>query len=418
VLIRGQARYSHYGFATVSTDTGHISGPDDVSWALNQPEKLINWGYRAMHGSVEAAKQIVQGYYADEIAASYYSACSNGGRQGLKEIQLYPETFDGVILAAPGWSPPRLSAFMLRQALLNAANTTGRVEADLIGAVVAEMVRQCDAQDGVKDDIISDPFGCNFDFNQLLCTPNSEGACLGAAQVETVQMLYTAYWEAGQCLVQPALSIGADASALARGHNGIGVGPFRYAILNDTDWDPATFTFDDFLKADEINPGQSVADNFDLSPFYERGGKLLIYHGYSDVLIPTSSSIQLYNNIYRSLAPKGVDVASFLRLFLVPGMNHCANSAVAPSHIGGELQTIKGATHSVPGFEDAKHDVVLAMMAWVEEGTAPSDIIATKFKGDAVGEVERQRPLCPYPARARYVGGDVDSPENWQCEMD
>ncbi|KAI9155621.1 feruloyl esterase B precursor [Paramyrothecium foliicola] len=236
-------------------------------------------------------------------------------------------------------------------------------------------------------------------------------------QLETVEELYSNYQESGQTLVFPRLSIGANAAVLAASITGIGLDQFRYWLHNDSKWVPSTFTYDDILKIDAINPSQANADEFDLSPFHQRGGKLILYHGHSDMLIPSTNTIFLYNEISRTLAPRGIKISEFLRFYLIPGMDHCFGGEVAPWYIGASYQNLQGTTHSVPGFEDLKHDIVLAMMNWVENGVAPEEIIATKFKGDTAGDVERQRPLCTYPARARFVGGDMDAASNWKCDV-
>jgi feruloyl esterase len=369
-----------------------------------------------MHGSVAAAKKIIEAYYRDTISFSYYSSCSNGGRQGLKEIQLYPDTFDGIVIGAPGWHPTHLSGWITRQALLNSGASSARVENDLLGTAVEEMIAQCDPQDGVADGIISDPFGCNFDFNQLLCGSGKRSPCLTADQIRTVELLYGDYWGTNQSLVFSGLSLGADASVLAKEPTGLGTSPFRYFVHNNSNWDEKSLSYEDILKADEINPGQSRADNFNLEPFYKRGGKLIMYHGLNDMLIPASGSIDLYNSIYRTLTARNINISDFLRFYLVPGMDHCFGGPVAPWYFGAGFQDLKGATHSVPGFENSEHDITLQIMSWVEKGIEPMELIATKYKQDTVGEVERQRPVCMYPAQARYTGGDVNAARNWNCE--
>jgi feruloyl esterase len=370
-----------------------------------------------MHGSVAAAKEITKAFYDEDIQYSYYSACSNGGRQGLKEMQLYPATFDGAVIGAPAWQLPALDGYMVNQAITNSAdNAETHIPTPLFAAIVAEMMRQCDHQDGVTDNIISDPHACQFDFNTLLCRPDSNtSGCLTAAQLQTAEKLYAAYWETGQSFVHAGFDLGTDASILAQSPNGIATSPFRYWLHNDTDWDISQYSYQDVLDLAALDPGQATADDFDLSPFQARGGKMLMYHGQIDLLIPSGSSVHLYNQILRTLEPKGIDMDSFSRFYLVPGMNHCAKSPVAPAHFGATYQDIIGATHSVPGFEDAKHDMVLALMEWVEKGSAPEEIVATKFRDDTVGQVERQRPLCKYPLQAKFVGGDVDAAQSWEC---
>lgn len=170
-----------------------------------------------------------------------------------------------------------------------------------------------------------------------------------------------------------------------------------------------------------MNPGSANADDFDLSPFAKRGGKLIHYHGLSDGLIPAGSSVYLYQQIMATLIPKGVVVQDFYKFYLVPGMQHCSRSVHdAPWYFagGGQAFGLGPTVASVPGYEDARHDVLLALMQWVEHGIAPEEIVATKFVNDTVAlGVKRQRPICPYPSRARYDGvGNPDLAESWKCK--
>ncbi|EFY88291.1 feruloyl esterase B precursor [Metarhizium acridum CQMa 102] len=410
--------FSQYGFASMSTDTGHSSAATDGKWGLHQPEKLINWGYRAMHGSATATKEIVRSYYAEDIEFSYYASCSTGGRQGLREIQLHPDTFDGVVVGAPAWWTTHLQTWTVKQGLTNLpANSSHHVPSALFGAIADEMVRQCDAQDGVPDGIISDPDGCNFDFNRLLCSPGHKTACLTPSQIDTAERLYRNYLDTDQALVFPGMSLGASAAALSAQPSTLGVDFLRYWVFNDSSWDYTTFKYEDVLMAEKVNPGGATADDFDLSPFQSRGGKLIHYHGLADDLIPAGSSRHFYDQVYRTLVPKGIKVDEFYRFFFVPGMQHCMGSTVAPWYIGGGSQSVTGASHSVPGFMDPQHDVILAIMAWVESGKAPDKMIATKFRNDsALAGVESQRPLCTYPKQPRYLGhGGVNEASSWEC---
>jgi len=415
---------SRYGFATVSTDTGHSSSPVDGKWALNQPERLIDWGYRAMHGSVVTAKQVVAAFYGEPIKYSYYSSCSTGGRQGLKEIQLHPDSFDGISVGAPAWWFPNLPSATLKQGLYNLpADGPGHIPPSLFPAIVAEMVKQCDPQDGLRDGIISDPFGCNFDFDRLLCVPGrpaNASSCLTSAQLHTASQFYHDFVDTNQTFVFPAVSLGVDPTFLLSAPSTLGSDYYRYWVHNDSSWDFTGFTYADVQLAQRIDPGQATPDAFgDMTAFMRRGGKLLQYHGLADNLIPTRSSLVFYDGVYRALAPRGVTLDDFYRLFLIPGMQHCSGADVAPWYIAGAGQTIaNGAAGAIPGLADPRHDVVLALMRWVEQGVAPDTIVATKFRGDDVAQgVLSQRPVCVYPKQARYNGtGDPSAAESWKCE--
>lgn len=194
-------------------------------------------------------------------------------------------------------------------------------------------------------------------------------------------------------------------------------------VLNDTNWSFYDFNYTIVELADKIQPGNATAYDYDLSPFHEQGGKLLQYHGLSDGLIATGSSVYFYKEVLKTLMPKGIELDSWYRFFLVPGMQHCLGTPTdvnAPWYFAGANQAgdLNTAVYSVPGFMNAKHDALLALMAWVENGTAPDSIVATKWHNDTLTDkVLRQRPLCPYPKQAKYIGrGNPDEAENWRCE--
>ena len=197
----------------------------------------------------------------------------------------------------------------------------------------------------------------------------------------------------------------------------------QYFLLDDPEWNFNDFDYSIVELADQIQPGNATAYDFDLSPFYEHGGKLLQYHGLSDALIATGSSVHFYKEVLKTMMPKGIELDSWYRFFLVPGMQHCAGTPTdvdAPWYFAGANQAsaLNTAVHSVPGFTDAKHDALLALMAWTEHGIAPDSLIATKFQNDSTADaVMRQRPLCPYPKQARYSGhGNADEAVNWSCQ--
>lgn len=420
------------GFASMSTDTGHTSDVADASWALKNPETQKDWGWRAMHGSTELAKLITQKYYASKIKYSYFSSCSTGGRQGLKSIQMFPNDFDGVISAAPAWWTSHLQPWHLAAGLWNLPlDAPNHIPPSLLPTITAEVMKQCDPQDGIVDGIISNPEGCNFYPEALLCSPKSDKSkCLTPPQLETLDKVFSDWVETNNTFMFPHISLGAEDQFGRVMYAGSGVpSPLGTTwVLNfllnlsvtDYDW-ASRFDFSTVQLGDETNPGQANADDFDLSPFAARGGKLIHYHGYSDGLIPAGSSVYLHQQILRTLIPKGISIPSFYKFYLIPGLLHCRYSiGDAPWYIGGGGQpaTLGPTVTSVPGFQDARHDVVLALMRWVEEGIAPEELVATKFVDDDVGKgVRRQRPICAYPGRAKWDGkGDPDMEESWKCK--
>ncbi|KAB2578413.1 putative ferulic acid Esterase/Feruloyl esterase [Lasiodiplodia theobromae] len=420
-----------YGFAVVSTDTGHNSTSGELEWALDAPEVLNDWGYRAMHGSVELGKKLATAYYSSEIKYSYYTGCSTGGRQGIRDIQLYPEDFDGVLAGAPAWWTTHMQTWTAKMGTFNLPlNGSHRIDPALFPVIEAEVVKQCDPQDGLADNIVSDPLACNFNADALLCTPTSNSsACLTPAQLDTLSKIYGAYIDTNDTFVFPGLALSSESQwqVLLGTPTGeplsYGIDYVRY-FLSQPDFRWEDFTYAVVERADELDPGNATADAFAaMADYRARGGKLLHYHGWSDGLIATGSSLHFYQQVARALLPMGIPLDDWYRFFLVPGMQHCSatpSGVDAPWYFAGGNQAGDFGTgvHGVPGFEDGKHDALLALMDWVENGTVVDEIIATKFVDEDVTKgVERQRPLCMYPKQAVYKGeGDVDAAESWECK--
>ena len=410
------AVFSHYGFASVSTDTGHLS--NDGSWALDQPEKIIDWGWRAMHGSVELAKEITKAYYSDEIQYSYYAGCSTGGRQGLKEIQRFPHDFDGVLAGAPAWWTNHLQPWTTWIAQQNLPETKPEhISASQFLAIVREVKdsmrssRRRDRQHHSRSSILRP----QLRRSSLQYVELKHLNLLNCSQLQTLQKLYNPYIADGN-FVFPGFALGADPSLLTLAANQLGEGFFKWFVYNDTSYSYQNFTYADVQAADRVDPGDATADQFDISEFKNHGGKLIMYHGYADWAIPTGSTPYYYHETEAAMPNDSLD--DFYRLFMIPGMFHCSGSVTAPWYIGGASQNggVMNATYSVPGYMDAQHDAVLALMRWVEEGSAPDYIVATKFHNDTAPVVASQRPLCVYPKVAKYQGsGDVGDASSWTC---
>ncbi|KAF1988399.1 feruloyl esterase B precursor [Aulographum hederae CBS 113979] len=419
-----------YGFAVVSTDAGtHMGGMMcGAHWAEGAPEKVTDWGWRALHQTVVYGKQIVKAYYGADPKFSYYRGCSTGGRQGFREAQLFPEDFDGIVAGAPAWWTTHLQLANMKVGLYNLpVDAPNHIPNELFPIIQAEVMKQCDPQDGLKDNIISDPSTCKFRAETLLCGGTVTTNCLTPEQIDTLNHIYSPWVEANQTFVFPPLAMSSEFQwPMAIGEpepSSMGTEYVKYMLGKGPswrwqDWEPSIIAL-----SDEMNPGNANADDFDMRPFKERGGKLLHYHGWSDGSIPAGSSEYLYKQIEQTLKPKGVELDDFYKFFYVPGMGHCGESAPethAPWNIGAGGVAMSGmaSVHSVPGFVDADHDVLLAVMRWVENGTAPTQMIGTAWKDEQKpGEVYQQRPLCMYPEVAKYRGtGDVKSPESWECK--
>ena len=418
------AQFSHYGFASMSTNTGHYSGSLNASWALNNSEAIVDWGYRALHESTVLSKRLISAFYQVESRYNYFSSCSNGGRQGLKEVTAYPDDYDGVINGAPAWSLTHLFTWAAEVQSKNVPGSPGYISETHFQNVTKEIVSQCDPQDGLADGIIQDPRRCHFVPEKLLCNgtqPLNGSTCLSPQQLSTLYHVLNDWVDTNQTFVSSALDLGAEYILANPGS----AAPYGLAFLRNFVFNTTSYGIEDFDYLKTLDDAETAAAytldaNFDVEPFRARGGKILQYHGLADELIPSGNTLFWRSNIQQRLQPKGLSVDDWYRLFLVPGMNHCVSSSTgAPWYFAGVLhqQSVEGAVYSTPGFEDSRHDVTLAMMEWVEKGIAPSDLIATKYTDDVVGRgVEKQRPLCPYPQSAEYKGyGDVDVAENWRC---
>jgi feruloyl esterase len=383
-----------------------------------------------MHGSVVTAKTTVAAYYDKASSYNYYAGCSTGGRQGLKEAQMYPEDFDGIIAGAPAWWTSHMQPWTIRIGLYNLPTTADyHIPPSLFPVIAKEVLDQCDPQDGLRDTIISDPVGCNFRPEELLCASNvtnsTSTGCLTLPQILTLREIYHDSFSENGTFYFPGLYLGTEPQwLLLSGNepNSLGTDYAKYFLGLGGNWSFYDYNEEIQRMADRLDPGNATVD-FDLSAFEAKGGKILSYHGLSDGLIPAGSTPYFYDHVAEELSPRGINIDDFFRFFPVPGMGHCMGtfpSMNAPWYFAGPNQAagLGPTVYGVPGFEDKEHDVMLAMMAWVEEGIAPDQIIGTKYVNESMHtEVMRQRPLCMYPKQAKYTGsGDVNAASSWTCQ--
>ncbi|KAI2466347.1 tannase and feruloyl esterase [Annulohypoxylon bovei var. microspora] len=422
---------THYGFATMSTDNGHKSDAHDVTWSYKAPEKEIDWGWRAMHGSVGLAKQLIKTYYGKDAQYSYYTGCSTGGRQGLKEAQIDADSFDGMLIGAPAWWVTHLINSITRiQKVYYPLNNTRSIPAELFPLIAQTVVEQCDGVDGVEDGIVSSPEDCHPDFEVLNCENSvnssaSTSACLTSLQLETLQEIYSD-WYVGSELAYNGFEISSELGwstlLLTPEPLSYGVDFLRYGVFGDPNWPLSEYNDSvyEYTKTLDI-VDEFDATKYDMSPFRDQGGKILMYHGLSDPLIVTRGSRYFYEQVELATGMSH-PITDWFRLFFIPGMMHCSGTSVdSPWHINGAGQNwlLGSNVYSVPGFKDAKHDALLALMDWVEGGKAVDQIIATTWHNQTVPSsgVSNQRPLCPYPKKAVYNGvGDVNDAQSWNCE--
>jgi feruloyl esterase len=407
------------GYAASGTDTGHKGNALNATWALNHPEKITDFGYRAIHNTAENAKAIIAAFYGNRARHSYFSSCSNGGREALMEAQRFPEDYDGILAGAPAnyWTH-LLSVAGSEDVFLN--DPAGRIPPSKLPAIQAAVLAACDAQDGVKDGVLNDPASCRFDPTELLCKGADSDSCLTAPQTASLQKLYQGPHDSSGKLVFPGHMPGAEAAPgswalwitgarpAASLEYGFGTGFFSNMVLDNASWDYRTFQLDHDLKlADDKLARTLNSTDPDLKRFKDRGGKLVIYHGWNDPAISPLNSIDYLHSVQAKMGAKQTD--SFVRLYLVPGMLHCAGGP-GPDSFGQN------------GLDSAEpdHSVSKALERWVENRQAPGSIIATRFKtdGNPASGVERTRPLCPYPQVAQYSGsGSTDDAANFKCAM-
>ncbi|KAJ6569738.1 tannase and feruloyl esterase [Mycena vulgaris] len=372
-----------FHFATVGSDNGHDGGggadPGDAHQFLHHPEVINDFAFRAVHVEALIGKQIVSHYYGPtaKIEKSYYLGCSTGGRQGTQAALRFPEDFDGIVAGAPATD---FNHLFLPPALW--------------GVVSAEILRQCDALDGVVDGIITEPDACDFRPEAIQCTgsSNKNTSCLTAPQVETVKKIFTPLFGLNGQLVYPRYSPGAEADpvipALTFGGDFFSLTSDwgRFAIYKDTEHDFSNFGLHDIPFWDSINPGGIATFDGDLSAFRNGGGKFLTYHGRRDPVISSTNSKRVYDLISHTLSLPLLD--DFYRLFLIPGMGHCSGGLGASSF---------GQSGGLNVVNDTSHNILLALVDWVERGVAPDTIVGS-------GENGTTRTHCRYPMRSVFNG--------------
>ena len=379
------------GYAAAGTDGGHVGGNAD--FVAGHPEKLVDFAYRAIHEMTVTAKTIAAARYDAPPSRSYFNSCSTGGRQALIEAQRYPDDFDGIVAGDPSWDQMRLYA---ARVWLN--TYVNRAPAAVIPASKYPMIHQavldkCDALDGVKDGVLEDPSRCAFDFAALTCTGDDRPDCLTKDQVETAKAMTSpirdpksgAVLHPGRYYPGSELGWGGVAGPSPSGESHEGM----RKIVFTPDWDYRTIKVpDDVERAVKADKGLLNGGDPDLSRFFNRGGKLLMYHGWADPLVSPDTSLIMFKRINETV---GRSAASSLALFMVPGMGHCQ---------GG------------PGTD--QFDKAAALDRWVESGTKPLSIPASHT---TAAVVDRTRPLCAYPATAHYIGaGSTDDAKNFRCE--
>jgi feruloyl esterase len=375
------------GYATASTDTGHRGG-DGASFALGHPEKVTDFAYRAVHEMTVTAKAVIAAYYSRPARLSYFNGCSTGGRQGLMEAQRYPEDYDGIVAGAPVYNMLKLSASQLARQVETLKTPARRLTPAKITLVANAVTAACDAGDGVRDGIVSNPDRCTFDPAVLACKAGDGADCLTPPQIETVKQAYAPVKTKTGETVYPGSSLGFESGLrMPDAPLELHYSPFRHIGRQDATWDPMTFDLESDLALAMKHGGAIEANDPNLKAFQARGGKLLLYHGWADPGPAPANTIAYVSAAGRAV---GGNQDEWMRLFLMPGMGHCR---------GGR------------GPDQA--DFIAALDRWRDAGTAPTRIDASKV---TEGRVEMTRPLCAYPQVARYTGkGSTSDAANFVC---
>jgi pimeloyl-ACP methyl ester carboxylesterase len=416
------------GYATVGTDTGHQGHPLDASWAHNNLERLVSFGHQAVHRTAVTAKALTEAYYGKDIDRSYFTGCSRGGGQGLMAAQRYPEDFDAIVAGAPAydWTPglAALTTQITRAMYPDPGNLTeavvGPAEQKLIES---SYLARCDEQDGLEDGILDDPRKCDFDVATLLCKGEKTDRCLSQQQLAAVRVVYDgpkdsqgaplfygfpfgaetaaggwSRWLTGGLRRQGDLDEfqgGVDAGDFAApvapsAFYGFGLGIMKYFVYNDPAWSYKNYDFDSLERDSERIAETLNATDPDLSKFRQRGGKLLIYSGWSDSAAPGLAVVGYYEKVLAHDEKAVSDV----RLFMMPGVEHCFGGP-GPSWVNYLEELDK----------------------WVETGDAPEQVTAYWLNDQR--QPEGSRPVCAYPRDLTYNGsGDPRDAASFTCRVE
>jgi hypothetical protein len=383
------------GYAAAASDVGHQGSPMDGGFLTGHPEKLTDFGHRAVHETAVAAKAIVQAFYGDGPKRSLYASCSTGGRIGLMEAYRYPEDYDGISAMAPANPMVPLMVMSLWTGAVTMQDPASAIPQPKFELVRQAALQACDRDDGVEDGIITNPPSCRFDPAALECKAGDAADCLTAPQLTALRAIYAGPKNprTGQP-IYPGLSVGSEAQMpmLTMGNEPFPVATtfFRGPVFNDPNWNFRSFDYDrDTERALAYASKALDVPPAELDRFFAGKRKLLLSHGWSDGLIPAQSTVDFYEALVKDIGPEKAQEG--VRLFMVPGMGHCGGGS-GPSNV----------------------DLLGALDRWVETGVAPERLIASNPPNGA----PRTRPLCPHPQVATYSGrGSTDDAQNFSCAV-
>jgi len=418
------------GYATAGTDDGTSGPPSGAPAFIGNPQVLLDYGFRAIKVTTDNSKFIIHALMKEKPRHSYFVGCSDGGREALKEAQLYPDDFDGIIVGSPvNDQVGEFGASYLydMQALLNGPQTNGvpdaYIPASLLPVLSNAALAQCVGKDGgvATDAFLSDPRQCSFDPIVTQCKSGQNSTtCLTPAQVAAARKIYFGPHNRRGELLFPGYEPGGESatgdwSTWLSGTSpsspglqytlGLGFGCDLIQQVTSCNYLGIDVNQQDAIARTTLQPILSSVDP-DLRPFKRHGGKMIQYAGWADAAIAPENGLNYYRSVERTIGLPH----DFYRVFMVPGMAHCSGGA-GPNAFGNG--TVNGPVI------DAEHDLLKALERWVEVGVAPDKIIATHYVNNAPASgVQFQRPLCPYPQRGEFIGrGDPNNASSFRCVM-
>ncbi len=346
-----------------------------------------------MHEMTVIAKAVIETYYQRAPRLSYFQGCSTGGRQGMMEAQMYPADFDAIVVGAPVNNMLTLAATQLDSMVRFLEDRDLALAPEKVQLVHDAVLATCEVNDGIEDGFLNDPLACDFDPRSLRCESRRDtAACLTRDELSSLERAYAGVYSEDGTLLYPGhakgFELGWRIPAEGSEPPALQSDATRYLVYEDADWDWREFDLERDLGLVIDRAGYIEALETDLSAFKASGGKILFYHGWNDPGPSPINTIDYYNGVLATMGPEQSD---WMRLFLVPGMGHCAGG------IGPDQANYLGA------IED-----------WVENGAAPERIIASRTRD---GETDMTRPLCPYPKVAVWDGeGDPEEAASFSCE--
>jgi feruloyl esterase len=431
IQIRDMVGAFQRGSATASTDDGHVADGFDARWATGHPEKLVDYGDRAVHLTALAAQALVEAYYGERARHTYFTGCSDGGRESLMEAQRYPGDFDGYLVGAPGIDIPNtlISSAGAVQAL-EALPAAEKIGAAQLTALAKAGMERCDALDGLSDGVIEDPRICRFKPSELICKDTKSSSCLTPGQAAAVQKIYDGPKNpaTGDSLAPGRFTtVGTEDRTWPVILVATPFGPPLVSILPGAlgqllyGSDAAVLDLTAATRdAHSLGPVMN-SDNPDLRAARAAGKKIIHYHGWPDPNISPEYSLLYFEAVQKALRS---DTRDFYRLFMAPGMAHCAGG-VGPVWISGfgvSPGNRDGAADNSARPLPPEFDMVSALERWVEQGAAPERFVMTEYRAEGPGipadgtPVKRTRPICPYPQTAVYAGtGSTDDATNFRC---